>query len=485
MKHIFLFLTFIASAAHAQSSIPWKEAADAMLKTHPETLGAMREQERRHAAWRADGAIYVPRVQLDANINSGQMPTLSGMDVVPMYSETVTLGAQLSWQSPVGTRVSLRAEGGRSFRRVTIIPTMAITTDLGPGYSFGFDLTLTQPLMRGFGDEVGYAQRNLSQLDADSGKAEATQTANDLLVRFVRVLTEAHFLTQERDAQNQTLTIVQRQYDEAKVRMELGQSSQADLYSFESNLFGQQEALLNLETELERKNRELQSFLSHELASKTVSIDGLVECIDALPFLDEKTVTILLPHTLAMQVLQLQLERAKTSSRIAGDPHRPRLDAQATFGMDGLGRDEVPRAFEQVGRADNVTAGVSLVFEASLDGTRENQENIEAALLVARAEENLESRALQLQVSFKQLQESHSRIETRRRMIESMLLVAQKLREAEEERFKRGAQSSIMVLEADKQVLNAQLRLLRIQRESLLLKLEQIRLSDRAMLLMQ
>src|SRR5262249_55031346 len=93
----------------------------------------------------------------------------------------IDVGGGISKPFSFGTVVGLDVNGQRSLRSTPILPTSPDEVRLGPGYSIGATLSVTQPLLRGAGNTVGLASLRSARISERAAKFSAEQSASALV----------------------------------------------------------------------------------------------------------------------------------------------------------------------------------------------------------------------------------------------------------------------------------------------------------------
>ena len=451
-----------ASPAMAQeetrsTSLNGPAAIEAALAAHPGYRATAVEVRRARAYLRAEGARYVPTLHLEGGLQIGNTPTLTQTGVAFPYNEGVNLAAEVNHTFDTGTNLAFRATGTRSFRRVVInIPGMSQVIPFGPGYGLDVTLTVTQPFLRGFGSDVGSAE--LRNAEAALSQAESTRgrRANELVRDTLQAYAELWYAEQAVliDASSRDLAV--RQREDAQGRIEVGVMSPADALSLATRVASLEEVLAVAEADRRSRAMLLATLLGLPLGTELHATDDP----PAFSFTvsDDRAVALAVADSPALEELRAQVAAAQIAARLAGEPLRARLDAQGQVGIHGMGYDDVPDAFGQVGRFAAVTATVNLIYETPLDDTRLHAEEERAQLGVDAAQQRLE----ELQATIEQQVMSY--LEQRRAALRRIELAEQTVGlagqsvEAERGRIETGTHIATMLLAQEEELRSAELR---------------------------
>jgi outer membrane protein TolC len=457
-----------ASSAMAQEdtrpasarSLNGPDAIEAALAAHPGYRATLVEVRRARAHLRAEGARYVPTLHLEGGFQVGNTPSLTQTDVAFPYNESVNLAAEVNHTFDTGTNLAFRATGSRSFRRVVInIPGMSAVIPFGPGYGLDVTLTVTQPFLRGFGTNVGNAE--LRNAEAALVQAESTRSrrANELVRDTLQAYAELWYAEQAVviDASSRDLAV--RQRADAQGRIEVGVMSPADALSLATRVASLEELLAVAEADRRSRAMLLATLLGLPLGTELHATDDPPLLGFSVP--DDRAVALAVADSPALEELRAQVEAAQIAARLAGEPLRPRLDAQGQVGIHGMGYDDVPEAFGQVGRLAAVTATVNLIYETPLEDTRLHAEEERAQLGVDAAQQRLEEvrATIEQQVMgyLEQRRAARRRIELAQQTVE----LARQSVEAERGRIETGTHIATMLLAQEEELRSAELRLRR------------------------
>jgi outer membrane protein TolC len=378
------------------------------------------------------------------------------------YNEAVQLVAELQQPFDTGTMLALRATGSRSFRRsvLSFMPGAdPFVFELGPGYGFDLTLTATQPLLRGFGPDVGRAEQRNAEAALETAAAARDRRATELVRDTLQAYAELWYAEQSVSINEAARDLAARQLDEARARIEVGVLSPADALAFATRVASLEEAVALSDADRRSRAVLLATLLGMPLGTE---LHATAEP-PALPFEvpDAEAIALAVDGSPQLAELRAQVEAARRAAAVAAEPLRPRLDAQGQLGLHGMGYDDVGPAFAQVASFAAFTAMVSLVYETPLEDTRLRAEEERARLGVDVAEQRYaEARAtIEQQVSALLFQ----RRAARRRIAlatETVELARQSV-EAERGRLEIGTRTPTALLAAEEELRNAQLRLRR------------------------
>lgn len=451
--------TSVATPASAEGrTLDGHEAIEAALAAHPGYRATAIEVRRAREHLRAETARFAPVLHLEGNLNVGNTPSLTLSGVAFPYNETVSLAAEVQQSLDTGMLLALRATGSRQFRRtVIIIPgTGTQTYPIGPGYGLDVTLTATQPFLRGFGDTVTRAEEHNAEVALEQAEATRDRRATELVRDTLQAYAELWYAEQAIAIDASARDLAVRQRDEAQARVEVGVSAPPDVLAFATRVASLEEALAVADADRRSRAILLATLLGLPLGTEVHAGSPPPR----LPSRVAETEAVARAVADAPQLVELrtQVEAARRAAQVATEPLRARLDAQAQVGLHGLGYDDVPEAFAQVGTFAAFTATVGLVYEGPLDDTRRTAEEERARLAVDVAEQRLaEARAtLEQQVSALVLQRAAA--QRRLELAEQTVELARRTAEAEAGRVEVGTRTPTALLAAQEELRSAELR---------------------------
>lgn len=463
---VLLALT-ITSSATAQEATPsgidGTAAIERALAAHPGYRAAAIEVRRARHHYVGETYRWVPVLHLEGGLNVGNTPSLQANQSIAFpYSETVQLIAEIQQPFDTGTMLALRATGSRRFQR-SVFSFMAgaapFEFTLGPGYGFDLTLTATQSFLRGFGADVGRAEQRNAEAALVNAEAARDRRATELVRDTLQAYAELWYAEQAVVINAAARDLANRQVDDARARLEVGVLSPADTLAFATRVASLEEALALSEADRRTKAILLATLLGMPLGTEIHATDDP----PALPFdvVDAQAVALAVERSPQLEELRSQVEITRRAARVAAEPLRPRLDAQAQVGLHGLGYDDAGEPFAQVASFAAFTAMVSLVYETPLEDARLHAEEERARLGIDVAEQRVaEAQATIEQQVMGLLQQ---RAAARRRIELATLTVdlARQSAEAERGRLEVGTRTPTALLAAEEEHRNAELRLRR------------------------
>lgn len=467
----------IASGAHgpvghAQEVLTVEQAVHEAREQSPTLrVAVLASRSAARLETREEGA-YPFRLTLDATGSVGNTPQLSptfttmtrpdgttvnvptGTGIVTFpYTQTIDLGAELERALPWGMTVNARLDAIRTYRAVLPTATSQQLAQIGPGYGLNLRLGVTQSLLRGFGEDVGYA--SLRQARADRGATDAARdrTASALLRDVVVAYWDLWYAERALEIQRSARDVLQRQLDEARTRTGLGALAGVDALTIEAQLATAESAIAVAEL-----GARTAAIVLARLLGRTG--EGLPSTSAEAPALaPEPEVGDDASAEEAPEVIEARarVESARVAAQIAGQAVMPVLDLGAEVQVLGLGYDDVGQTFSHFGALSAVQFLGTLTYQTPLDDVQLRMDQARAALAVETAQASYDA-ALAVAVADVRTAVEADRAASRRLALASRAVeLASRALAAQEERRALGAGVLLDVLAAAQTLRQAEL----------------------------
>jgi outer membrane protein TolC len=281
---------------------------------------------------RGSGGIFDPTIWANLDFNSTRSPTstlLEGANVVE--SDNMNFGLGINQLLPSGTQVGASWMSNRG-------QTNSEFYFLNPRWDARLNLTLTQPLLNGFGTNATRAQIIIAENLRD-------QTAVGFEVEIIRLLADVELayweLVATRQAiavTEQSLELAERLLEETRQRVEVGTSAPIDMVQSEATVATRHQELIyanNAASNAEDNLKGLLGFdLPHEWQVRIETTDS--SNVDPFfPDLGESIETALLKRPAIIRQ-ELELERLDTDVKVARNAALSRLDLTGSYGWGGV-----------------------------------------------------------------------------------------------------------------------------------------------------
>jgi outer membrane protein TolC len=447
-----------AAAQDATGALSSRTAVEVAVQNNPTLHIALLQELQARYAVSAEEALYDAIFDANASINHDLSPSLRGTDgTLVSTTDSINLGAELTKTFSFGTIVQASLTGQRLVRVSPPIGTVGGTTAVGPAYALNGTLVLTQPFLRGAGNNVGQASLREARLNRTAAMLAAQQAGSQVLHDVLTAYWELWYSME-------TVRIDQASRDLAKVlqnqateQVKSGTLANVDALTYSTQVAVQEGSLVGAETDVRQRALTLALSLGRadrsgpDLSAADVPPDSVTDDVG------ERAVEDALAASYELKQLQAQLKIARDQASIAGDSLRPQLNMTATLSSQGLGNREVPPAFDQFGRLQAWGAQVGLTFETPITDRRRSAQ-VEGALLSAHiAEKQIENARQQLRTD---VRSALARRDAAKRRLELALVtekVAHDQADGQRGKFQAGTALAIEVQQADNADQQAQL----------------------------
>ena len=281
---------------------------------------------------RGSGGIFDPTLWANLDFNSNKTPTstiLEGANVVE--SDNMNFGLGVNQLLPSGTELGASWMSNRG-------ETNSEFYFLNPRWDARLNLTLTQPLLNGFGTNATRAQIIIAENLRD-------QAAVGFEVEIIRLMADVELAYWELVATRQaiavtvqSLELAERLLEETRQRVEVGTSAPIDMVQSEATVATRHQELIyanNAASNAEDNLKALLGFdLPHEWQVRVETTDSYN--IDPfLPDLGESIETALHKRPAIIQQ-ELEMERLNTNVKVARNSALSRLDLTGSYGWGGV-----------------------------------------------------------------------------------------------------------------------------------------------------
>jgi outer membrane protein len=399
---------------------------------------------------------------LDASATSTRAPSLGPTGITTPESKNYAGGVDLSRHTALGTDLKLRLEGWQqtnqsTFFDATTTPPSLLTYTLGPAYGTSVKFSLTQPLLRGAGRDVYYAELDAARASRASVRSARDQAASQLLLDVLTAYWELNYASRSVEIQLRSLELAKARRDETALRANTGSVAPVDVLSFETSIATIEEDLASARAEEQKQLAELVRLIGDpDLTVGSTSDTPGPMTEPAPPASDIKERTLAVSFELAQQRAAVDL--ASVQARTADEAYRPKLDLDAYVQAQGLGNRSLGPMYDQLGRLGAVSAHVGLTYQAALDGTQRNRERERALMAIQTAKQRLTALEQRLSADVDKAVTSEASSKKRVALAEATLVVAKRQYDAELQRFRTGSATALQVREAENSVRTAELR---------------------------
>lgn len=473
------------TAGSAPAALEEHEALRLAMAQSPRLRAALADLRRARATVDAEEDRYPLMLQLDAGANHLRNPGLaSDSNGVPATQISTTdsfiLGSELSKGFSWGTSVAFRVEGSWIRRAFPILPNSPVELTLGPGYGLSARLSVVQPLLRGFGDNVGESELRQAQLARKSSAATGDRVASELLRDVLTAYWELWYGGEAQRIEDRARELAEVELENAEARIEAGVVSPVEIHSFRTNLAQREEGVLAAELDREQRALELGRLLGEPgAASRRLQAEAAqTPEVASVPPVDE-----LIGRAVAaspeLAELDAEVAAARDRERVAGEPDRQRLDVEGWLQTQGLGNESVPPALEQFGTFAVFSAHVGLVYQLPLTGSRYDSQQEAAHLATEAAEQRREALRQRIESDIRKLHQQARAAKMRVALARRTLEAAEAQVVGARDKYELGNGLAVDVERAEDALRQARLREARAEVDAVLARLSLDHLTGR------
>ena len=363
------------------------------------------------------------------------------------------------------------------------LDTSNIFANFNPSYTSSATAIVTQPLLRGFRIDSTRQQLRITQLNRAISDAQLRGTLVNTLTDVRNAYWDFLFAGQAVGVAQRSLDLAQKLVEDNQARVEAGAMAPIDVVEAEAEAASRRQALAQAEAaaqilELSLKRLIVDSTQDPLWQAAIVPVDRPVfrpEPIDV-----QAAIRTALDRRTDMTAAQRRLEGADVTLRFLHDQTLPALDAVATYGLQGLGGTQFIRqgsglgsvivgtvpggygdALSAIGRRSFPTWNVALNLTYPLFGSSADAEHARAR--VERQQTLAQLKALELQVAT-EVTTAATQVQSNLRQVEAATAarsLAERRLEAEQSKFDVGLSTNFFVVQAQRDLQDAQNRELR------------------------
>ena len=382
---ILLGLVVAPTVSLGENTFSPADAVKQTIENNPTLKAAIADVQQSLETFRAEAFRFRPTLFLDATGTTNAAASLNfPIGTTRGTSQALIFGAEIQQTFSFGSIVDFRLENRNVGSQGPAYSGTNTTVSLGPGYGLSARLTLTQPLLRGAGNEVGQAQLRALRLMQTGQERIRDAVASQALSTTLLAYWELWYAQKALVIEQQARTLALQQRDEAQGKAKAGSLADADVLIYDTRLAELDQSVLQAEV----TRRELSVTLANAIGVAITTFHVADAMHPTVVIEGEATVlaaAVEASYTLAQQRVAVAI--AQNTLRTAAEATRPRLDAQAWLQTQGLGNQAMAPALDQFSAFENVSANVGLVFEMPLSPARHRaqQRAGELALDAARA----------------------------------------------------------------------------------------------------
>ncbi len=396
--------------------------------------------------------------QADSNYTRLKTPQLTSDATVASQGNSLAVGTQLGRTFTSGATLTLRLQGQYSNGQSSM---MCASAGSSPDcYQATMRVSLTQPLLSGFGGNVNLASLRAARISEQKQRKTFDRQASELVRDALLGYWELFYEYKAVQIQRAALTLAKTQQHEAEQRVEHGQLAAADALKFRTQVASLTESLINAQAALATGTSELGRLVGISAPLLAWRPSEREPKLSPLPCMNV-VIEELRQQSPALAEQAEALRLARDQRQTAGDEYRARLDASTWVESGGLGAGEMTPALRQAGTLGAVSVYAGLIFQKTLDEKRLHAARARAAQTEALAEANLAATSQQLEATAVQTWQKAEQAHALHDAANVTLEVANLQAENERARYRVGANTYLDVQVAEDTLRQARLRVVR------------------------
>lgn len=444
----------ISAPVRAQTMLTPEDAVAAAIAKNPDLIVNKRQVEQADLGVMAEENRYVPTWVTEAGYRFGSTPQLSVDGTRQISTNSLSFATGLSYVLPVGTQFSTSLDFGRTVRDSVVLG------DLGAAYDASFGVEVRQPLLRGFGVDVGRAERDIARNSAEGARVAQDAAVLDLTTQVLRAYWSLWSAQQSLKIQQKALEIARQQLEDGEVRLEAGAISPAELTSLRAEIASAQEAVVEAEATIAQRSNTLAALIGADPSQPLAVVNTPPTSSVALGF--DESFSLAEKNSPALRQLQLELDSLGVRAEVADNNALPNLELVGSAQTVGLGYSATD-ALSDVGNSQIYYGGVRLELPLQNKQRTAQADQAAAAIEVAKARYAAARRDLRAEVASvtTAIETATRRLELARQSVE----IAKESVEAQSARFDAGRATSFDVVNAIQALREAEFRAVSLEVE--------------------
>lgn len=351
--------------------------------------------------------------------------------------------------------------------------------NFNPAFNSTLTATFTQPLLRDFGIDTNRQQLAIAQINRDIGQETLRATIAQTIANVRNAYWELAYARAALDVAQRSLELAQKLVEDNQARVEVGTLAPIDVVQAEAEAANRRQTLAQVEATLATAELTLKRLIvngtSDPLWTQELRATDLPQ-LEAPPLDVEGAVRAALEKRTDLATARKNLDSNDVTLRFWRNQTRPAVDLQLNYGATGLGGQQLERtgsgvtaqttgvvipggyadALRLIRSQDFPTWNAAVTVSYPLGGN--NAEGQFARTRVLRTQQSTRLRALELQVAAEvtnaaiQVQANLRRVDASR----AARALAERRLEAEQSKFEVGLSTNFFVVQAQRDLADAQ-----------------------------
>jgi len=407
---------------------------------------------------------FVPLAFAEVGYTTGRRPYQGLNGAQLLANDSLRFSTGLSQTFRTATRVGVSLEFERAAEDSIVLGS------LDEAFGLGFLVQVSQPWLRGFGQDTVLAELHIAEIRRDAALAEQERQASALARQVLDAYWTLWLSEQQIRINQSALQLARQEMARAQEQLNVGVISESELVPLETELARLNEDLVRSQATRQSQQFQLAALLgdSPEQATLTPASDPptIQTNLRRADLLAEAE-----KRSYQLQSLKYSAEVARIQAALAHNRSLPSLSTDASLRVSGLGED-VPAAFEQIGGFEAISGSINLRLELPIINRAAQADAERAGLEVEIAETRYKAARDQLQSQVASSLSNFESAQHRLELAQKTAGLAERQVEIQSTLFANGATTMLDVVSAIQQRNQTQLRVASARIEILRLRLE-------------
>ena len=444
------------SISAAPPTVELSHALEAAIKSNPLLLGARLDVTAAEAAIQA--AQGVEDWVVDAAIAWSSFRTASVSTNILGTSGSDTFEASMGAGRTLRTGGTLSLTARAALRRQSFNVDIPGQDDTSRQYTDSVTVAFTQPLLRGRGTAMTYAQKRSARAQRSATQLERTAAAQ-LVVRDVLIAYwDLAFAHQDRAIRQGSLRLAKQRLEVTQARISAGTVAQTQALAVEQAIATRQQEVIASELNIAERSLELR-----RLTGMTIGPGRIQLHINAAPTVGSRSFSLdsLLAEALAnspqIAALRKREQGATIEAEVTQNGLLPQLDFAVSAGPTGVGT-TAGRALKETASFGGFSVGASLTYRGVVGNHAARGDNQRARAAITRAKLTLADAQAQTAQALVRVIKIAETSRARWHLSKRIIKLAERNIAAEQGRFELGRSTNFDVLQRQEELKQAQLR---------------------------
>jgi outer membrane protein TolC len=258
--------------------------------------------------------------------------TLSGGSATEVYQERYNLNTAIQKRFTPGTSAELKLNNEQYKTDLSF-------QGLVPQYKSELILSLTQPLLKDFGIDIGTSRIRIANLNQQMSAEQFRQSAMDIMYRIELFYWNLYFQNQDLKSKQISLKLAQDLLREIKIKIDAGTLAPVEIYQAEQNVAARQEDIIVSKRRVQDAEDFLKSALNlyekQQYWNVSIIPEDKPDLTEVHPQLDE-CIKVALEKRPDFIMSKLDIKATNIQVKYTKNQTLPRIDLVGSIGTSGI-----------------------------------------------------------------------------------------------------------------------------------------------------